>query len=213
MMPIRVVLADDHPLILDGMETLLRPEGGFEVCARCGDGAAALEAVRAYRPDVLVLDIRMPRMDGLEVLRRLRAEGADVRVVILTAAVDDDQVIEAVRLGVRGVVLKEEAPSALVRCLRTVHAGGRWIEQESLARAMDTLLRREAGSREAASRLTPREIEVVRMVARGLRNREIAEKHFVSEGTVKVHLHNIYEKLGVTSRLALGMYARERGLG
>ncbi len=212
-MAIRVVLADDHPLILDGLETLLRAQGDFVVAARCATGAEALEALRSHRPDILLLDIRMPEVDGLEVLRRMHAEGLGTRVVILTAAVEDDEVIEAVRLGVRGGVLKEEAPAALVRCLRTVHGGGRWIEPQCLSRAMDALLRREAGAQEVASRLTAREVEVVRMVARGLRNREIADELFVSEGTVKVHLHNIYEKLGVNSRLALGMYAREKGLG
>ncbi len=210
-MAIRVVLADDHPLILDGMENLLRLEGDFEVAARCTTGAETLSVVREQRPDILVLDVRMPEIDGLEVMRRLRLEGLDTRVVILTTAMEDDEVIEAIRLGVRGIVLKEIAPAILVQCLRAVHGGGRWIEPQSISRAMEKLIRKEAGAREAAALLTPREMEVVRMVAQGLRNREIADKLFVSEGTVKVHLHNIYEKLGIASRLALGLYAREKG--
>ena len=211
-MPIRVVLADDHPLILDSLENLLCGGGEFEVAARCLTGVDTLAAVSRHQPDVLLLDLRMPGMNGLEVLRRMRAEGLETVVVILTAAVDDDEIIEAVRLGVRGVVLKEAAPAVLIRCLQTVQRGGRWIDQQAFGGALERLVRREAGAREVAAVLTPREIEVVRMVTQGLRNREIADRLSVGEGTVKAHLHNIYEKLGIVSRLALGLYAKEKNL-
>ena len=211
-MPITLVLADDHPLILDGLEALLKVEQDFEVLARCSAGDQTLEAVRQHRPDILVLDLRMPGMDGFEVLKSLKTSKEPTRVVLLTAALDEDALVEVIGLGVRGVVLKEMAPQLLVRCIRTVHAGGQWLEKQATTRALETLVRREAGLRHASSVLTPRELAIVRAIATGSRNREIAERLNISEGTVKVHLHNIYQKLGVDSRLALMIYARENAI-
>ena len=211
-MPISVVLADDHPLVLDGLESLFRVERDIVVVSRCRDGAAALRAVREHRPDVLVLDIRMPQADGLSVLRTMKEEGLESRVVVFTAAVDEDEVVEAIHLGVSGVVLKEMAPESLVLCVRHVHAGGEWLERRSASRALDMMRKREAGASTMASLLTPRELEVVRLVVQGLRNKEIAKRLLVSEGTVKIHLHNTYDKLKVEGRMALSVYARERGL-
>lgn len=211
-MAIRLVLTDDHPLILDGLEQLVRLAGDFEVLERCVSGAEALRAVEAHRPDVLVLDIRLPDCDGLAVVRELRRRRLPTRVVLLTAAVSENEMLEAVRLDVVGVVLKEMAPRLLVQCLRKVHAGERWIEKRSIREALATMLRREAGGREAASQLTPREVELIRMVAEGLRNREIAERLGIAEGTVKVHLHNVYKKIQVENRVAVRRYAEEKGL-
>lgn len=212
MKPIALVLADDHPIILDGLEQLFRLEADFQVVARCRDGEETLQALRAHRPDVLVLDIRMPRRDGLEVLRALREEGLPAKVVLLTAALDEEQLIEALHLGVGGVVLKEMAPQLLIEAIREVHAGGRWFDRSSVSRTLDQMLRREAGNREAARLLTARELEIARMVALGLRNRAIAEKLFISEGTVKIHLHNIFQKVGVQGRFELAVYAQRKGL-
>jgi RNA polymerase sigma factor (sigma-70 family) len=211
-MAIRLVLVDDHPLILDGLEQLVRLAGDLEVLERCVSGEEALRAVEVHRPDVLVLDIRLPRLDGLAVLRELRRRQLATRVVILTAALTEDEMLEAVRLGVAGVVLKEMAPRLLVQCLRKVHAGEHWIETRSVRDALETMLRREAGAREAASQLTPREVELIRMVAAGLRNREIGERLHITEGTVKVHLHNVYKKLQVENRVAVRQYAEKKGL-
>jgi DNA-binding NarL/FixJ family response regulator len=211
-MPIRLVLADDHPLILNGLENLFRPEKDLEVLARCTDGVEALQAVRKHRPDILVLDIRMPGKDGLEVAREMWKEKLPTRIVLLTAVLDERELLEAIKLGVQGIVLKEMAPSMLLSCIRKVHAGEQWIELRSAAQALEKMLRREAGTREIAAKLTPQELTIVRMVAGGLRNKEIADKIHISEGTVKVHLHNIYEKLHVNSRLALLRYAQEKGL-
>jgi len=208
----RLVLADDHPIVLDGLEHLFRTEPGFEVVARCRDGEAALDAVRSLRPDVLVLDVRMPRRNGLDVLRELAASELSTRVVLLTAAVDEEELIEAVRLGVGGVVLKEMAPRNLVAAVRRVSEGGEWFDEDVSGRALRRLVDREAGRDEAAALLTPREVEIVRMVASGLRNRAMADHFQISEGTVKSHLHNVYEKLGLESRLELASYARKKGL-
>ena len=211
-MPIRLVLADDHPLILDGLEQLVRLAGDFEVVERCVTGEEALAAVERHQPDVLVLDIRMPGMSGIEVLREMRRRGLATRVVILTAALQQADLLAAVRLEVNGVVLKEMAPRLLVQCIRKVHAGEQWVENRSVRDALDQMLRREAGSREAAAELTRREIELIRMVAQGLRNREIAERLGIVEGTVKAHLHNVYKKLGVETRVDVRRYAEDKGL-
>ena len=209
---IRLILADDHPIVLDGLEQLFRLEPDFQVVARCRDGEEALREVRSCRPDVLVLDIRMPRRDGLEVLRTVRLEELPTRVVLLTAAVEEEQLVEALRLGVGGVVLKEMAPQLLVEAIREVHAGRRWLDKGSMDRALGRLLQREESSQKAAETLTPRELEIVRMVASGLRNRAIADKLFIREGTVKIHLHNIYQKIAVDGRLELAVYAQRKGL-
>ena len=128
-------------------------------------------------------------------------------------AIDEDEVLTAIRLGVAGVVLKEMAPQLLVQCVRTVHAGGQWLEKQSMGRAVEKMLRREAGARRLATILTPREIEIMHLVAGGQNNREIAEKLGLQEGTVKIHLHNVYKKLGVDNRVDLTLYAQKRGLG
>jgi two-component system nitrate/nitrite response regulator NarL len=211
-MAIRLVLADDHPIVLDGLEQLFRLERDFSVVARCRDGDETLRALRLHRPDILVLDIRMPRRDGLGVLQSIREEELPTRVVLLTAALQEDQLVEALHLGVGGVVLKEMAPQLLVNAVREIHAGGRWLDKGSVNRALDKLLRRDAEVREAAEALTPRELDIVRMVARGLRNRAIAGQLSITEGTVKIHLHNIYQKVDVSGRLELALYAQAKGL-
>lgn len=211
-MTITVALADDHPLVLDGLESLFRVERDLQVVARCGDGDAALRAVRRRLPDILILDLRMPGRNGLAVLEEMKKEALQTRVVVLTAALDEDEVVEAIRLGVRGVVLKEMAPQLLVQCVRRVHAGGKWLERRSVVRALDKMIRREDGEREVGAILTAREIEVMRLVAKGMRNKDIAKGLSITEGTVKIHLHNTYEKLNLDGRLALSLYAREKGL-
>jgi len=208
----RLVLADDHPIVLDGLEQLFRLEPDFEVVARCRDGEETLRAVREQAPDLLILDIRMPGRDGLAVLAAIRDEHLPTRVVLLTAALDDDQLVEAVRLGVRGVVLKETAPRLLVKAVREVLAGGQWLEAGAVSRALRKLAQRNAETRQAERVLTPRELELVRMAAHGLRNREIARRLCITEGTVKIHFHKIYQKLKVDGRLELALYARDRGL-
>jgi DNA-binding NarL/FixJ family response regulator len=210
-MPIKIVLADDHPIVLDSLERLFATETDFCVVARCSNGQESLQTVRKLKPDILILNIRMADMDGLECLRQLREEKLPTRVVFHTAMVDEDQVLEAIRLGVGGVVLKEMSPHLLLQCVRKVHAGEQWLEIRSSARAIEKLLKREAGARRLASLLTTRETEIVRLVSQGLRNKEIADRLGISEGTIKIHLHNIYKKLSVSSRLELVRVTQEKG--
>jgi DNA-binding NarL/FixJ family response regulator len=211
-MSITLILADDHPLILDGLENLFRVEKDFKVMARCLDGEEALVALRKHKPDILVLDLSMPAKNGIAVLQAMRDEGLPTRVVLLTAAIDQEELTDAIRLGVLGLVLKELAPKLLVQCVRDVHEGGVWLEKHSMRTALQKMLERESGRQEAAQVLTAREIEIVKHVAAGLRNIEIAKQLFITEGTVKIHLHNIYQKLNLDSRTKLTRYAQEKHL-
>jgi DNA-binding NarL/FixJ family response regulator len=161
---------------------------------------------------VLVSDLHLPAKDGLLVLRDLLHEQLHTRVVLLAEHIHEEEVLEALRLGAKGFILKDMSGSLLVRCIRKVHAGDTWVENTSMARALEHLLHRNCGLMEAAGLLTPRELDVLRAAATGLRNKEIADRLHVSEGTVKIHLHNIYKKLPIDSRLALTLYAREKGL-
>jgi DNA-binding NarL/FixJ family response regulator len=210
--PIRVLLADDHPIVLGGLAQLLSLEPDITVVARCTNGDEALAAIAREHPRVVIADVVMPGRSGIDLLRELRALHSTVCVILLTARIEHEQVVEALNLGVAGIVLKESAPLQILDCIRRVAAGGQWIDQLIGSRTLDGLLRRQSGARKAAAVLTAREIEVVRMVARGLRNKEIAEQLSITEGTVKAHLRTIFEKLGIDSRMKLIVYARETRL-
>jgi two-component system, NarL family, nitrate/nitrite response regulator NarL len=210
-MSIRLVVADDHPIVLDGLKQVFALEPDFQMVASVRNGDEALEAVRRHRPDIAVLDIRMPGKDGLTVVRELARENLPTRIVILTAVGQDD-VFEAIRLGVRGVVLKEMAPKLLMHCIREVHAGRRWLEKGYATHAVEKLLQNEAGRQDIARALTPRELQVAQMTASGMHNKAIAEKLSITEGTAKLHLHHVYDKLKVDGRVALMQYLQTRGL-
>jgi two-component system nitrate/nitrite response regulator NarL len=210
MMSIRLILADDHPIFLDGLVQLFSMERDFEVVARAATGEEALEGVRQLKPDILVLDLRMPGFDGFAVLRQMKREELSTRSVVLTA-LDNGQGLEALRLGARGVVLKDMAPRLLVQCLRTVHAGKPWVEKGVATHAAETLLKREAGIRVMAEVLTPREIEIAQMIASGRSSKVIANELAISEGTAKLHLHHVYEKLNLDGRVALVRYMQSQG--
>jgi DNA-binding NarL/FixJ family response regulator len=212
MRRIRIVLADDHVIVLDGLEQLFRLEPELEVVARSTTAEAAVKAVQEHRPDVLVLDLVMPGHDGMWVLRELSELNLPTRTVLLTAHVEENRLVEAIRLGVWGIVLKEMAPRMLMECVRKVHAGEKWLEQQSVTRAIERMQKRESEIDRLTRLLTPRELEIVRLASEGLRNKEIGERLSITEGTVKIHLHNIYEKLGVTGRSQLILYATKHGL-
>jgi len=209
---VSLILVDDHPLILDGLERLFGDEGHFEILARCGDGEETIEAVRRRRPDVVVLNLHMPGMDGLEVARVLKEEGHPTRVVILAGTLDEREALECLRQGVAGIVLKEMASSLVLQCVQKVAAGDVWVEKRSFSRVLEHLLRREAGTQRVAGRLSPRELEVVKLCAQGMTNTDIAKRLSLTEGTVKSHLHNAYRKLGVRDRADLTRFAHENGL-
>ena len=201
----RIVLADDHPMIRTAIEVLLR-DTGFEIVGVAGSGEDAIQVVGEAAPELLLLDLSMPGGSGMDVLRALRSDGTSTRIVVLTAAIDDSDLMEARGLGVQGIVLKNSDPAYLLECLEQVKSGGTWIDPELAERVRD-LSASKAETRRP--QLAPRERQLIGFVRQGLRNRDIAEQLGVTEGTVKVYLHSIFEKLGVKSRTELAVRAEE----
>jgi DNA-binding NarL/FixJ family response regulator len=206
---ISVVLVDDHPIVLQGLQHLFARQQDIAVAACCATVADGLAAARSSHPDVIVLDLRMPDGGGLAFLDAVNAERLSSKTVVLTAAISDDEVAQALQKGVAGLVLKESPPEQLVECVRRVHAGERWVDPGAVSRVLQPPAAGDTASQQRAASLTGREREVVRMIAAGLRNRDIGERLSISENTVKVHLHNIYEKLGVEGRMELLLLAQE----
>ena len=211
-MAIRLILADDHPLVLQALEGLFATQEDVEVVSVCRDGESALQETRRLSPDVLVLDLAMPKMDGVSVLERLHAETLGTRVVVFTGNINERQALDCVRLGVRGVVLKESPPELLLQAVREVAGGEMWVEKRSYTQAVALLMRQQDANRHVARLLTAREMEVFLLAAQGLRNREIAQELVVTEGTVKLHLHHVFEKLGLRGRPDLIRYAHKNAL-
>src|SRR4051812_15295145 len=217
---VRIVLADDHPIVRDGLKKLLQLEEDFEVVGEAGDGREVLEKVRELDPDVVLLDLRMPNLDGLSALQALQQTNKRVRVIVLTASEDKNEFVQAMKLGCSGIVLKRTAPDLIVKSIRKVHAGEIWLDSHTTAAVMrqfSTAADLAAaggngkGGRER-SPLSQREREIVALVAQGYKNKEMAEKMFISEQTVKNHLHNIFDKLGVSDRLELALYAIHKNI-
>ena len=216
-MSIRIVLADDHPIVLQGLQHLFARHTDFEVVACCANATSALEAIRTHHPDVVLIDLRMPgtggrENGGLDLLSALDGEEPACRRVVLTAAIAPDEVVEVLRLGASGLILKDSPPDRLLECVRRVHAGEQWLDPDTASRALRDLVERDSRRGEMSHDLTAREIEIVRMAAQGLRNRAIGENLGISEGTVKVHLYNIFQKLDVEGRVELVLWAQQRGL-
>jgi two-component system nitrate/nitrite response regulator NarL len=210
--PIRVILADDHAIVLEGLRQFFLSHEGFEVLACCRTADEALTSVRTTDADVLVLDLRMPDHSGLDVLRVMVNEARRCRAVLLTASISDDDAVEALRLGAMGLVLKESSPDDLIVCVQHVYRGEQWIDRKTLGRAFGRVSKRESAASEISKALSPREVEIVRLLAEGLKNREIADRLHIAEGTVKVHLYHVYDKLDVEGRLELLLYAQQKGL-
>lgn len=211
-MSLSLVLSDPQPIFLMGMQQMLSSEADLRVLACCTTAEQTLKELRIHRPDLLTLDLHFTDRPSLELVRELRKEHLPTRVIILTDGLDDEQALEIFRLGVPGVVLKSMPPHLLLQCLRKVHAGDQWLEKQSAARVIAKMLKREAGARQLANILTAREIEILRFVAEGKSNREIGEKLLLQEGTVKLHLHHVYKKLGLENRVDLTLFAQKKGL-
>lgn len=208
---IKVGVADDHPIFRMGVGKLIEPERDLALVGEASNGMEAILLVERYDPDVLLLDLRMPVMDGIEVLGELSKRKARARVIVTMTNADRERAVRAVRLGARGIVFKDADPDLLVKSIRKVYDGEVWIDNPILSQALESLVTRPAAppgtSGQRDSRLSNREMEVVRCVAMGLRNKEVADKLGVSEATIKNHLTSIYAKLGVSDRLELILHA------
>jgi DNA-binding NarL/FixJ family response regulator len=214
---IRIVLADDHPIVRDGLKKLLQLEDDFEVVGEASDGREVIEKVQELDPDVLLLDLRMPNLDGLSALQAVQQTNKRTRVIVLTASEDKNEFVQAMKLGCSGIVLKQTAPDLIVKSIRKVYGGEIWLDSHTTAAVMrqfSTGLESSGGGAKGRERspLSTREREIVALVAQGYKNKEMAEKMFISEQTVKNHLHNIFDKLGVSDRLELALYAIHKGL-
>jgi len=214
--PARILIADDHPIFRDGLRRLLESERDFRVVGEACDGIEAVELARKLKPEILLLDLAMPRRAGLEALRELSTDATAVRVILLTAAAEKEQIVEALQLGARGVVLKDSATQILLKSIRAVMSGEYWVGRESVSNLVQ-YLRSLIGSSTVAARqkrygLTPRELEIISAVVAGYANKEIAEHFKISEDTVKHHLSNIFDKLGVSTRLELALFAVNQSL-
>jgi DNA-binding NarL/FixJ family response regulator len=222
---IRIVVADDHPIFRDGLCRLLALEEDFEVVAQAQDGRQVLDVLQQHEPDILLLDLKMPGLDGLATLQRLQIAKNKTRVIVLTASDDKNEFVQAMKLGTSGIVLKQTATELLIKSIRKVHAGEIWLDSHTTAAvirqfvandeaqpAVHSLVPPPPTRERERSPLSQREREIVALVAQGFKNKEMAEKMFISEQTVKNHLHNIFDKLGVSDRLELALYAIHNNL-
>jgi two-component system, NarL family, nitrate/nitrite response regulator NarL len=206
--PVRILVADDHAIFRDGLRRLLEGSDDVSIVGEASNGNECIKMLAKLKPDILLLDLRMPEKDGLGVLEEINFDSMTTRVIVLTAAEDDRDVVRAMRLGARGVVLKQSASDLLLKSIRKVSDGEIWLDNRMTAEVIDAFKKSsEAGQRREKPLLSDREKEIVQLVAQGFRNREIGEKLFISEQTVKNHLHNIFDKLGVSDRLELALYA------
>lgn len=208
--PVRVLIADDHSLFREGLRKLIESDGGFEVVGEASDGEMLLALAKQVQPDVILLDLAMPRQDGMETLRGLAAAELQVRTILLTASIDKSQIVQALKLGAYGVILKESTTQKLFESIRCVMAGQYWIGRESvsdLVRAFRSISPPEGPPRSRDFGLTPRELEIITLVVAGYSNPEIGARCTISEQTVKHHLSNVFDKLGVSNRLELALFA------
>jgi two-component system, NarL family, nitrate/nitrite response regulator NarL len=207
---ISIVTADDHPIFRDGLRKLLEAEGSFELMGEASDGLEAVELVCRFRPDILLLDLTMPNLGGLDALAKVAKADVPVRVIILAAEIGRTEILTALRLGARGIVLKAAATQLLYRCIHSVIAGELWVGRESVSNlvgALQELDRVSGRSGSIANNLTQREREIVDALVEGASNKTIAHALAMSEQTVKNHLSRIFEKCGVSTRVELALLA------
>src|SRR5882757_10195622 len=209
--PIRIVVADDHPVVRFGVRNMLESEPGFEVVGEAEDGDVAITETLEREPDILLLDVMMPRLPGLEALRAIMEKSSRVKIILLTSTITTQQIIEALQIGARGIVLKDAAASDLSKSMRAVLSGDYWIGGErvvNLVAALNELMKQAAATPEKKTYgLTPRELEVVTCIVEGCSNKDVAKQFTISEETVKRHLSNIFDKTGVSTRLELALFA------
>ena len=210
---LRVLVASGQPLFLDGLEALLGAEPDTRVVARRGDGPSIARGLEELHPDVGLLDLDLSQADSLRVMRLLHDAVPRLKLIVFTARVDDDVMMDALRLGVRGVLLKSATSAVVIECIREVRAGGYWLESEMTTSAIRKTVTGEATRRHLLREgLTPREAQIMALAGQGLGNSEIGRRLGIRPATVKVHVHQTYRKLGLSDRTALISYIRGRGL-
>ena len=207
---VRILIADDHTIFRDGLRRLLEAEPELQVVAEAADGPETIAQTRELSPDILLLDLAMPRLPGMDVLRELSSNGERIhtKIIVLTAAVERLEIVQALQLGARGVVMKEAATQLLMKAIRTVMSGQYWIGREAVGDVVEFLRTNPSGDKPPRNYgLTKREMDILTTIVAGLSNKEIARRFSLSEDTVKHHLTNIFDKVGVASRLELALFA------
>ena len=205
---IRVLMADDHVIFRQGVRKLLEEEDDISIVGEAANGNECVHMMAKVRPDILLLDLNMPDKDGLTVLKELNFDSLPTQVIVLTATEDGREAVRAMRLGARGIVLKQSASDLLVKSIRQVYGGEIWLDNRITADVMKAFGKSsDGGAPRDKPLLSDRESQIMRLVAQGQRNKEIGQNLFISEQTVKNHLHNIFDKLGVSDRLELALYA------
>jgi len=213
--PIKVVIADDHPVVRVGLRNMLQADSQVKVVAEAKDGVEAVHMVRTLEPDILLLDLAMPKLPGMDALRELTGEATATRTIVLTGLIDKRQILEALQLGARGVILKDAVTEHLSACIRAVMQGQYWLEGrpvQNLVQVLRDLAAQTAPPPRKTFGLTARELEVVALITEGSTNKHIAQTFGISEETVKRHLTNIFNKLGVGNRLELALFALNHSL-
>jgi two-component system NarL family response regulator len=200
---IRILVVDDHPVVREGLTALINRRPGMRVVAEAGNGREAVEQFELHQPDITLMDLRMPEMDGVEALLAIRQRDPEARIILLTTFDGDEDIYRGLRSGAKGYMLKDSPREELLECIHAVHDGKTWLPP-SIAQKLAT--------RVASSDLTMREVEVLRLMVEGKSNKEIATALFISEGTVKIHVNHILEKLGVSGRAAAITAALKRGI-
>jgi DNA-binding NarL/FixJ family response regulator len=212
---IRILIADDHAVFRYGLRTLLESEPGFMVVGEASDGSEVTKLTSVLKPAVLMLDLAMPGLTGIEVLRELASGHRKVRTIVLTAAIEKKQIVEALQLGARGILLKDAAIQLVTKCIEKVLVGEYWVGREAVTSLMDYLQGMKQGTQEKAEpvvlEFTPREREIISVILTGSMNRDIAARFSISEDTVKRHLSNIFAKARVANRLELAIWAANKG--
>jgi len=213
---INIVISDDHALFREGLRKLLEAEPGMRIVGEATDGEETVKVVGQLKPHILLLDLSLPKMSGLEVLIELSKLGIDTRTIMLTAGIEREQVVEALQLGVRGIVLKHSALQILLKSIRCVNEGQYWVGQEGVSDLIHALRRMKPSGNPSGPRpnfgLSSREMEVIALIVAGYTNKDLARELGISENTAKHHLTNIFDKLGVSNRLELVLYAVDHGL-
>jgi two-component system nitrate/nitrite response regulator NarL len=217
---IRVLIADGHPIVLEGLRTVLSQQTGIQVVGEASDGMEAIEKAVSLDPDVVMMDLRLPRVDGLTVLRSIHTRAPRSKVILFSGADNKDEFVEAMKLGCSGILSKESAVSLIERSITKVYAGEIWLDSNTTAAVIRQFASpaefpapaNNGKSTRERAQLSQREREIIILIAQGYKNKEIAEKMFITEQTVKNHLHNVFDKLGVSDRLELALYAIHNSL-